>query len=221
MDSLRIMWGVWGLFGIFGIAKWVSRDRRWPMRSTEQPSKDNLLPHLPPDSTYFFFAYPFLLSQARFLLIFLIVILFYRHTSWRYDKLNSADKKILKADSQTSATRSYIPPCLLLHHPTWQLSHAKITTRWKTNLLMWYPLGPAGNFVSGISKWRIKTSTKSCSVWVLSAIAAVSLFTMRQSLDSLNPSERAAITQMWSTFSTAPHGKRKIILEGILTMCCL
>lgn len=43
---------------------------------------------------------------------------------------------------------------------------------------------------------------------------------LQRSLDSLNPSERAAITQMWSTFSTAPHGKRKIILEGILTMCC-
>ncbi|ODN76914.1 hypothetical protein L202_05489 [Cryptococcus amylolentus CBS 6039] len=43
---------------------------------------------------------------------------------------------------------------------------------------------------------------------------------LQHSLDNLSPSERAAITQMWSTFSTAPHGKRKIILEGILTMCC-
>lgn len=42
-----------------------------------------------------------------------------------------------------------------------------------------------------------------------------------QSLDSLPVSERADITHLWSTFSAAPHHKRKIILEGILTMCCL
>lgn len=89
------------------------------MRSTEQPSKkDNSLPHLPPALLTFFFAYSFLLSQARFLPIFLIVTLSYRHTSWRHDKFNSADKKILKAASQTSATKSYIPPCLLLRQPT-------------------------------------------------------------------------------------------------------
>ncbi|OCF40962.1 F-box and WD-40 domain-containing protein MET30 [Kwoniella heveanensis CBS 569] len=43
---------------------------------------------------------------------------------------------------------------------------------------------------------------------------------LQRSLDNLNQSERAAITSMWSTFSNAPHGKRKLILEGILTMCC-
>nr|XP_031861466.1 uncharacterized protein CI109_003070 [Kwoniella shandongensis]KAA5528538.1 hypothetical protein CI109_003070 [Kwoniella shandongensis] len=43
---------------------------------------------------------------------------------------------------------------------------------------------------------------------------------LQRSLDSLSQTERAAITHMWSTFSNAPHGKRKIILEGILTMCC-
>jgi F-box/WD-40 domain protein MET30 len=42
-----------------------------------------------------------------------------------------------------------------------------------------------------------------------------------QSLDSLPVPERAAITSLWSTFSAAPDSKRKIILEGILTMCCL
>ncbi|WVW79437.1 hypothetical protein I302_101406 [Kwoniella bestiolae CBS 10118] len=43
---------------------------------------------------------------------------------------------------------------------------------------------------------------------------------LQRSLDNLSQSERAAITSMWSTFSNAPHGKRKLILEGILTMCC-
>ncbi|WVQ81494.1 hypothetical protein IAT38_003618 [Cryptococcus sp. DSM 104549] len=43
---------------------------------------------------------------------------------------------------------------------------------------------------------------------------------LQRSLDSLSPTDRSAITHMWSTFSNAPHGKRKIILEGILTMCC-
>ncbi|WVN87896.1 uncharacterized protein L203_103093 [Cryptococcus depauperatus CBS 7841] len=43
---------------------------------------------------------------------------------------------------------------------------------------------------------------------------------LQRSLDNLNPSERVAITQAWSLFSAASHGKRKIILEGILTMCC-
>ncbi|WVR09024.1 hypothetical protein IAU60_006084 [Kwoniella sp. DSM 27419] len=43
---------------------------------------------------------------------------------------------------------------------------------------------------------------------------------LQRSLDNLNQTERAAITSMWSTFSNAPHGKRKLILEGILTMCC-
>lgn len=45
--------------------------------------------------------------------------------------------------------------------------------------------------------------------------------TIPQSLDSLPVAERAAITSLWSTFSAAPHNKRKLILEGILTMCCL
>jgi hypothetical protein len=44
--------------------------------------------------------------------------------------------------------------------------------------------------------------------------------TLAQSLDALPLSERAAITSLWSTFSSSPHPKRKIILEGILTMCC-
>ncbi|KAK4689129.1 F-box and WD-40 domain protein MET30, partial [Tremellales sp. Uapishka_1] len=43
---------------------------------------------------------------------------------------------------------------------------------------------------------------------------------LQKSLDTLSLSERAAITSLWSTFSTAPNAKRKLILEGILTMCC-
>ncbi|WOO86153.1 putative E3 ubiquitin ligase complex SCF subunit sconB [Vanrija pseudolonga] len=43
---------------------------------------------------------------------------------------------------------------------------------------------------------------------------------LQKSLDSLPVPERAAITNLWSTFSAAPHNKRKLILEGILTMCC-
>ncbi|KAL7422470.1 hypothetical protein Q5752_003118 [Cryptotrichosporon argae] len=43
---------------------------------------------------------------------------------------------------------------------------------------------------------------------------------LQRSLDSLPMNERAAITNLWSTFSGAHHAKRKIILEGILTMCC-
>ncbi|ORY28795.1 WD40-repeat-containing domain protein [Naematelia encephala] len=43
---------------------------------------------------------------------------------------------------------------------------------------------------------------------------------LQRSLDSLPTSERSAVTQLWSTFSNAPHNKRKLILEGILTMCC-
>lgn len=43
----------------------------------------------------------------------------------------------------------------------------------------------------------------------------------RQSLDNLPTSERQDVTHLWATFSNAPHAKRKLILEGILTMCCL
>ncbi|EIW67100.1 hypothetical protein TREMEDRAFT_45509 [Tremella mesenterica DSM 1558] len=43
---------------------------------------------------------------------------------------------------------------------------------------------------------------------------------LQKSLDSLPTSERLAITQLWSTFSKARHPRRKLILEGILTMCC-
>ncbi|KAJ9094641.1 hypothetical protein QFC19_007854 [Naganishia cerealis] len=43
---------------------------------------------------------------------------------------------------------------------------------------------------------------------------------LQKSLDTLPVQERAAITALWSTFSSSPHFKRKIILEGILTMCC-
>ncbi|ORX39377.1 quinon protein alcohol dehydrogenase-like superfamily [Kockovaella imperatae] len=43
---------------------------------------------------------------------------------------------------------------------------------------------------------------------------------LQKSLDNLPVSERSAVTHLWSTFSTAPHAKRKLILEGILTMCC-
>ncbi|KAJ9106309.1 hypothetical protein QFC21_001454 [Naganishia friedmannii] len=43
---------------------------------------------------------------------------------------------------------------------------------------------------------------------------------LQKSLDTLPVQERAAITALWSTFSSSPHLKRKIILEGILTMCC-
>lgn len=49
---------------------------------------------------------------------------------------------------------------------------------------------------------------------------AMQLLTL-QSLDSLPVPERAAITNLWSTFSAAPHHRRKLILEGVLTMCCL
>ncbi|BEJ18157.1 hypothetical protein CspHIS471_0704340 [Cutaneotrichosporon sp. HIS471] len=43
---------------------------------------------------------------------------------------------------------------------------------------------------------------------------------LQKSLDKLPISEREEITHLWSTFSAAAHPKRKIILEGILTMCC-
>lgn len=43
---------------------------------------------------------------------------------------------------------------------------------------------------------------------------------LQQSLDALPVHERAAITALWSTFSSSSHSKRRIILEGILTMCC-
>jgi F-box/WD-40 domain protein MET30 len=50
---------------------------------------------------------------------------------------------------------------------------------------------------------------------------AAQLTADQQSLDNLSTAERSDITHLWSTFSSAPHAKRKIILEGILTMCCL
>ncbi|KAI9636998.1 putative F-box protein [Dioszegia hungarica] len=43
---------------------------------------------------------------------------------------------------------------------------------------------------------------------------------LQRSLDNLPTTERGHITHLWSTFSNAPHAKRKLILEGILTMCC-
>lgn len=43
---------------------------------------------------------------------------------------------------------------------------------------------------------------------------------LQKSLDSLPQSERLAVTQLWATFSKAKHPLRKLILEGILTMCC-
>lgn len=43
---------------------------------------------------------------------------------------------------------------------------------------------------------------------------------LQRSLDALPINERAAITALWSTFSSSSHSKRRIILEGILTMCC-
>ena len=80
----------------------------------------------------------------------------------------------------------------------------------------------AGSCASGTSKWRTKTSMPSCKRCVADrTFRDRGRVLMHQSLDSLPTSERSAITQMWSTFSNAPHARRKLILEGILTMCCL
>ena len=41
-----------------------------------------------------------------------------------------------------------------------------------------------------------------------------------QSLDALPLAEREAVNNIWSTFSSASHLSRELILRGILTMCC-
>ena len=41
-----------------------------------------------------------------------------------------------------------------------------------------------------------------------------------QSLDALPLAQREAVNNIWSTFSSASHPSRELILRGILTMCC-
>lgn len=41
-----------------------------------------------------------------------------------------------------------------------------------------------------------------------------------QSLDALPVGERESISTLWSSFSSSPHPRRELILQGILTMCC-
>lgn len=66
-----------------------------------------------------------------------------------------------------------------------------------------------------------KLQKASCYTSTITLHFNLTLYPYLQSLDTLPVQERAAITALWSTFSSSPHLKRKIILEGILTMCCL
>ncbi|TFK72559.1 WD40 repeat-like protein [Pluteus cervinus] len=43
---------------------------------------------------------------------------------------------------------------------------------------------------------------------------------LQKSLDALPLEEREAINAIWSNFSSSPHPRRALILQGLLTMCC-
>ncbi|KAI8998966.1 WD40-repeat-containing domain protein, partial [Trametes punicea] len=43
---------------------------------------------------------------------------------------------------------------------------------------------------------------------------------LQQSLDALPVAEREAVSSIWSSFSSSPHPRRALILQGLLTMCC-
>ncbi|OBZ75057.1 putative E3 ubiquitin ligase complex SCF subunit sconB [Grifola frondosa] len=43
---------------------------------------------------------------------------------------------------------------------------------------------------------------------------------LQQALDALPVQERQAVNAVWSNFSSSPHPRRALILQGLLTMCC-
>ncbi|KAI0648210.1 WD40-repeat-containing domain protein [Trametes meyenii] len=43
---------------------------------------------------------------------------------------------------------------------------------------------------------------------------------LQQALDALPVVEREAVSAIWSSFSSSPHPRRALILQGLLTMCC-
>ncbi|KIY46209.1 WD40 repeat-like protein [Fistulina hepatica ATCC 64428] len=43
---------------------------------------------------------------------------------------------------------------------------------------------------------------------------------LQQALDALPVSERQAVTNIWSSFSSSSHPRRALILQGLLTLCC-
>ncbi|KAI0328083.1 WD40 repeat-like protein [Cubamyces sp. BRFM 1775] len=43
---------------------------------------------------------------------------------------------------------------------------------------------------------------------------------LQQALDALPVAEREAVSAIWSSFSSSPHPRRALILQGLLTMCC-
>ncbi|OSC97658.1 WD40 repeat-like protein [Trametes coccinea BRFM310] len=43
---------------------------------------------------------------------------------------------------------------------------------------------------------------------------------LQQALDALPVAEREAVSSIWSAFSSSPHPRRALILQGLLTMCC-
>ncbi|KAI0730379.1 WD40 repeat-like protein [Fomitopsis betulina] len=43
---------------------------------------------------------------------------------------------------------------------------------------------------------------------------------LQQALDALPVEEREAVNAVWSNFSSSPHPRRALILQGLLTMCC-
>ncbi|KAI0747708.1 WD40 repeat-like protein [Daedaleopsis nitida] len=43
---------------------------------------------------------------------------------------------------------------------------------------------------------------------------------LQQALDALPVAEREAVSVIWSNFSSSPHRRRALILQGLLTMCC-
>ncbi|KAL5529420.1 hypothetical protein ACEPAG_5405 [Sanghuangporus baumii] len=43
---------------------------------------------------------------------------------------------------------------------------------------------------------------------------------IQQALDDLPLEDRQVVSTIWTNFSSSPHSRRVVILEGILTMCC-
>ncbi|KAH7889799.1 WD40 repeat-like protein [Phlebopus sp. FC_14] len=43
---------------------------------------------------------------------------------------------------------------------------------------------------------------------------------LQQSLDALPLQDRETVNAIWSSFSSSPHPRRELILQGLLTMCC-
>lgn len=46
------------------------------------------------------------------------------------------------------------------------------------------------------------------------------LLKLQRALDALPVEDREAINTVWSIFSSSPHPRRALILQGVLTMCC-